>query len=49
MSNKITIIDYGMGNLYSVCNAIAAVVPLLFIRPIITIAEFFRKPGETQP
>ena len=25
MSNKITIIDYGMGNLYSVCNAIAAV------------------------
>ena len=31
------------------CNAIAAVVPLLFIRPIITIAEFFRKPGETQP
>ena len=25
MSDKITIIDYGMGNLYSVCNAIAAV------------------------
>ena len=25
MSNKITIIDYGMGNLYSVCNAIKAV------------------------
>lgn len=25
MTNKITIIDYGMGNLYSVCNAIAAV------------------------
>lgn len=25
MSEKITIIDYGMGNLYSVCNAIAAV------------------------
>jgi len=30
------------------CNAIASVVPLLFIRPVITIAEFFRKPGETQ-
>ena len=30
------------------CNAIAAVVPLLFVRPTITIAEFFRKPGETQ-
>ena len=30
------------------CNAIAAVVPLLFTRPTITIAEFFRKPGETQ-
>ncbi|WP_299449064.1 imidazole glycerol phosphate synthase subunit HisH [uncultured Phascolarctobacterium sp.] len=25
MTNKITIIDYGMGNLYSVCNAVAAV------------------------
>lgn len=25
MSNKITIIDYGMGNLYSVCNALKAV------------------------
>lgn len=30
------------------CNAIASVVPFLFIRPVITIAEFFRKPGETQ-
>lgn len=30
------------------CNAIASVVPLLLIRPVITIAEFFRKPGETQ-
>ena len=30
------------------CNPIAAVVPLLFTRPTITIAEFFRKPGETQ-
>ena len=30
------------------CNAIAAVVPLLFTRPTITLAEFFRKPGETQ-
>ena len=28
------------------CNAIAAVLPLVFIRPIITIGEFFRKSGE---
>lgn len=25
------------------CNVIALVVPLVFVRPIITIAEFFRK------
>lgn len=29
------------------CNVIALVVPLIFVRPVITIAEFFRKPGET--
>ncbi len=30
------------------CNAISSVLPLIFVRPIITIAEFFRKPGEKQ-
>ena len=28
------------------CNPIALVVPLIFVRPTITIAEFFRKSGE---
>lgn len=28
------------------CNGIAAVLPLAFIRPILTIGEFFRKSGE---
>lgn len=28
------------------CNVIAAVVPLVFTRPILTISEFFRKSGE---
>ncbi len=28
------------------CNAIALVVPLVFERPILTIAEFFRKSGD---
>ena len=28
------------------CNVIAMVLPLVFVRPIITVAEFFRKPGE---
>lgn len=28
------------------CNPIALVVPLVFVRPTITIAEFFRKSGE---
>lgn len=28
------------------CNAIALVLPLVFTRPILTISEFFRKPGE---
>ena len=29
-----------------VCNAISLVVPLVFARPTITIAEFFRKKGD---
>lgn len=28
------------------CNVIASVLPLVFVRPIITVAEFFRKSGE---
>jgi hypothetical protein len=28
------------------CNVITAVLPLAFTRPILTIAEFFRKSGE---
>lgn len=28
-----------------VCNVFASVIPLLFVRLTITIAEFFRKPG----
>ena len=28
------------------CNVITAVLPLVFTRPILTIAEFFRKSGE---
>jgi len=31
-----------------VCDALASVLPLVFIRPIITIAEFFRKSGESK-
>ena len=27
------------------CNALASVLPLLFVRPVITVAEFFRKRG----
>lgn len=27
-------------------NLIALVLPLIFVRPILTVAEFFRKPGE---
>ena len=30
------------------CNVITLVVPLIFVRPILTSAEFFRKPGDTQ-
>ena len=29
-------------------NLIALVLPLVFVQPTITIAEFFRKPGETK-
>ena len=48
MSNKITIIDYGMGNLYSVCNAIAAVggEPLVTSdKDVIAAAEKIILPG----
>jgi uncharacterized membrane-anchored protein len=27
------------------CNAIALVLPLLFVRPVLTVAEFFQKKG----
>lgn len=30
------------------CNLFALALPLAFVRPIITIAEFFRKPGENK-
>ena len=30
-----------------ICNVFALVIPLVFVRPILTIAEFFRKSGET--
>ena len=30
------------------CNVLAMVLPLAFVRPIITVAEFFRKPGEVK-
>lgn len=30
------------------CNVICAVLPLAFTRPILTIAEFFRKSGEVK-
>ena len=29
------------------CNVIALVVPLVFVRPVLTIVEFFRKPGDS--
>lgn len=28
------------------CNVFTLVLPLAFVRPVITVAEFFRKPGE---
>ncbi|MBQ8610178.1 MAG: hypothetical protein IJ412_00580 [Oscillospiraceae bacterium] len=30
------------------CNVLAAVLPLAFVRPTITVAEFFRKSGEAK-
>lgn len=30
------------------CNVVTAVLPLVFVRPTLTIAEFFRKSGENQ-
>lgn len=30
------------------CNVVALMLPLAFVRPIITVTEFFRKPGETK-
>ena len=30
------------------CNPIALVLPLAFVRPTITVAEFFRKSGESK-
>lgn len=30
------------------CNVIALVLPLIFVRPTLTVAEFFRKSGETK-
>ena len=30
------------------CNPIAMVVPLLVVRPVITVVEFFRKSGEAK-
>ena len=31
-----------------VCDALASILPLVFVRPIITIAEFFRKSGDAK-
>lgn len=28
------------------CNIIALLVPLVFVRPVLSVYEFFRKPGE---
>lgn len=30
------------------CNVLATVLPLLFVRPILFVADFFRKPGEVK-
>lgn len=30
------------------CNVIALVLPLIFVRPILTVGEFFRKKGEAE-
>lgn len=31
-----------------ICNVFSLVVPLAFTRPVLTVTEFFRKPGETK-
>lgn len=30
------------------CDVLATVLPLLFVRPILFVADFFRKPGEVK-
>ena len=30
------------------CDVLATVLPLLFVRPVLYVAEFFRKPGEVK-
>lgn len=30
------------------CNAIALVLPLIFVRPILSVGEFFRKKGDAE-
>lgn len=30
------------------CNALAMVLPIVFVRPVLTVVEFFRKPGDKQ-
>lgn len=30
------------------CNVVALVLPLVFVRPTLTVAEFFRKSGESK-
>lgn len=32
-----------------VCNLVALLLPLVFIRPVLTFGEFFRKKGEDNP
>ena len=31
-----------------ICNAITTILPLVFVRPVLTVAEFFRKSGESK-
>lgn len=31
-----------------ICNVFALVLPLVFTRPILTVAHFFRKPGDSK-
>ena len=30
------------------CDVLASVLPLLFVRPVLFVADFFRKPGEVK-